>query len=212
MSPSDGCVRLALVAKRAAIGCAAVGLLGGFYLGVIYAQVRIQAGRNEARPADAIMVLGAAQWDGRPSPVLAARLDHALELWRARVAPVVVVTGGKLPADRVTEATASADYLIARGVPDAAILREVQGASTYESIAAAARFLVPAGRKRVVLVSDPYHMLRSKGIAAEVGLRGYGSPTRTSPQPGVRSKEFKEALGVAVGRIIGYRRLFRLTG
>ena len=168
--------------------------------------------RRFSRSVDAIIVLGAAQWDGRPSPVLAARLDHALDLWKHGFAPVIVVTGGKRPADRVTEATASADYLITRGVPDSSILREVQGASTYESLAATARFLKPQGWRRVLLVSDPYHMLRSKGIAAEVGLTPYGSPTRTSPQPGVRSKEFKEALGVSVGRVIGYRRLFRLTG
>lgn len=205
-------MRLGRVSRPLLRGALIGALVGVAYVGVTYVQVRRDAGRDEARSVDAIIVLGAAQWDGRPSPVLAARLDHALDLWKRGFAPMIVVTGGKRPADRVTEATASADYLITRGVPDSSILREVQGASTYESLAATARFLKPQGWRRVLLVSDPYHMLRSKGIAAEVGLTAHGSPTRTSPQPGVRSKELKEALGVSVGRVIGYRRLFRLTG
>lgn len=186
-------------------------LVLGYFFGTFF-QVRAQAGRDERRPADAIMVLGAAQFDGVPSPVLEARLSHALDLWREGVAPIIVVTGGKQPGDRVTEATASAEWLLANGVPDEAIRREVQGRTSWESIAASSRFLLAEGRGRVVLVSDPYHMLRIKGIAREVGLDPYTSPTRTSPEPNVLRHQVKEAAGVAVARFIGYRRLLRLTG
>jgi uncharacterized SAM-binding protein YcdF (DUF218 family) len=189
----------------------AVGL-GVLYVGVTYLQVRHQEGLDEARLADAIVVLGAAQFNGRPSPVLEARLSHAYDLWKQGLAPIIVVTGGKQPGDQFTEASTGATYLIGRGVPDKAIQREVQGASSWESIAASARFLKAAHRTKVILVSDPYHSLRIKGIAAEVGLTPYSSPTRTSPEHHVSSHEWKETLGVAVGRIIGYRRLLRITG
>ena len=182
------------------------------YLLVTFWQVRSHGGRDEARQADAIIVLGAAQFDGRPSPVLAARLDHGLDLWKQGLAPIIVVTGGKQPGDRVTEATASADYLLKRGVPDAVIRREVDGETTYASIAASARFLKAEGRHRVLVVSEPYHMLRTKGIGKEVGLAPFGSPTSNSPERHVFEHELKETLGVAVARFIGYRRLVRLTG
>ncbi len=187
-------------------------LVGLLYLFVTYFQVRRQEGRDEARKADAIMVLGAAQFNGKPSPVLEARLSHAFDLWQQGLAPIIVVTGGKQPGDTFTEASSGAEYLIARGVPDAAIRREVRGKTSWESIAASARFLKAEGRTSVLLVSDPYHSLRIKGIAAEVGLTPYSSPTRTSPELYVRSHEIKETFGVAVGRIIGYRRLLRITG
>ncbi len=187
-------------------------LVGLLYLFVTYLQVRHQEGRDEARKADAIMVLGAAQFNGKPSPVLEARLSHAFDLWQQGLAPIIVVTGGKQPGDTFTEASSGAEYLLARGVPDSAIRREVQGTTSWESIAASARFLKTEGLTSVLLVSDPYHSLRIKGIAAEVGLTPYSSPTRTSPELYVRSHEIKETFGVAVGRIIGYRRLLRITG
>jgi uncharacterized SAM-binding protein YcdF (DUF218 family) len=146
------------------------------------------------------------------SAVLEARLSHAYDLWQQGLAPIIVVTGGKQPGDQFTEASSGATYLIGRGVPEKAIQREVQGASSWESIAASARFLKAAKRTTVILVSDPYHSLRIKGIAAEVGLTPYSSPTRTSPEHYVTSHECKETLGVALGRIIGYRRLLRITG
>ena len=196
-----------------------VGLIGLFALVALYYlfnffQVWRSARNDEARPADAIVVLGAAQYDGRPSPVLAARLDHALALWREGLAPRIVVTGGKQEGDRYTEATAAAEYLIARGVPDAAILREVQGTSTWESLAATARILRNRGLERVLVVSDPYHSLRARETAREVGLEAYASPTLTSPVDGWSEwkRMFREAAGVGVARVIGYRRLLRLTG
>ena len=114
---------------------------GVLYLAVTFAQVYRAARRDEAQPAEAIVVFGTAQYDGEPSPVLAARLDHAIELYEAKLAPVVVVTGGNQPGDRFTEAAASATYLLERGVPDEDVLREVSGTSSWQSLAAVSEFL-----------------------------------------------------------------------
>src|SRR5262249_30254309 len=110
------------------------------YLAVTFVQVWMASRRDGARPSQAIIVLGAAQYNGQPSPVLAARLDHAIDLYRAHIAPVVVVTGGRQPGDQYTEAGASADYLHEHGVADRAILRETTGRTSWESLEAAARF------------------------------------------------------------------------
>jgi uncharacterized SAM-binding protein YcdF (DUF218 family) len=168
---------------------------------------------DQARTVDAIVVMGAAQYDGRPSPQLAARLDHALDLYERGLAPLVVTTGGKLPADRFTEAEASREYLVERGVPEAAILA-VEGATTLDSLALVADAMRGADRPTVLVVSDPFHSLRARLAAEEVGLEAYVSPTRTSPVRGVAAfrREVKEAAGVAVGRLVGFRRLQRLTG
>ncbi len=179
------------------------------YLLVTAVQVWLASRRDEARPAQAIVVLGAAQYNGLPSPDLAARLSHALALWHQRLAPRIVVTGGGEPGDRYTEASASADYLLARGVPDSDLLREVEGRNTYESLAATAAFLHRRGVTEVVLVSDPFHMARVNDIADQVGLTGYPSPTQTSPITGTAVVPYfaKETAAVAVGRVIGFRRL-----
>ena len=160
------------------------------------------------------MVLGAAQYDGTPSPALKARLDHALELWKAGVSPVIVVTGGKQEGDRFTEAASGANYLIARGVPDEAIMREVQGRNTYQSLASVAVFLKAKEITRVVLVSDPFHNLRMGSIAEEVGLHATESPSPNSPIGGfnlVRSM-VRETVAVSLGRIISFRRLTNFLG
>ncbi|PZS24115.1 MAG: hypothetical protein DLM54_00130 [Acidimicrobiales bacterium] len=179
------------------------------YLLVTAVQVWLASRRDEARPAQAIVVLGAAQYNGLPSPDLAARLSHALGLWRQRLAPRIVVTGGGQPGDRYTEASASADYLLARGVPESDLLREVEGRNTYESLAATAAFLHQRGISQVVLVSDPFHMARVGDIAGQVGLTGYTSPTQTSPISGTAVVPYfaKETAAVALGRVIGFRRL-----
>lgn len=178
------------------------------YLLVTFVQVH-QAGRHdEARPAQAIVVLGAAQYNGRPSAVLKARLDHAADLYKRHLAPVVWVTGGGQPGDRTTEASASADYLHTVGVPDSAIQREVQGTSSWQSLAAAAAIMKQHGVRDVILVSDPFHSLRIKAIASELGLVGHASPTRTSPIKGTTAIKYeaRETVAVAIGRIIGFRR------
>jgi uncharacterized SAM-binding protein YcdF (DUF218 family) len=179
------------------------------YFGVTFWQVWAASRWDQTRPVQAIVVLGAAQYNGRPSPVLVARLDHAYQLWHRGISDVIVVTGGRQPGDQFTEATASANYLLARGVPDAQVLREVSGRNSWQSLAAAAGFLKTRGRTEVLLVSDPFHDLRISLMAGELGLRAHVSPTRTSPIKGASAVGHmaKESAEVAVGRIIGFRRL-----
>jgi uncharacterized SAM-binding protein YcdF (DUF218 family) len=182
------------------------------YFAVTFVQVWRTSRHDGARPAQAVIVLGAAQFDGRPSAVLRARLDHAAELYRRKVAPVIVVTGGKMEGDRFTESQASANYLHTKGVPDGAILREATGRTSWQSLAAAARFLKERSIHDVVLVSDPFHAARIHGIASELGLEAATSPTRTSPIKGL--SEFRhmvtETAQVGVARVIGFRRLVRI--
>jgi uncharacterized SAM-binding protein YcdF (DUF218 family) len=137
--------------------------------------------RDEARQADAIVVLGAAQYDGRPSPVLRARLDHAVRLYQEGIAPRIIFTGGVGVGDTVSEAEVSRRYAMRAGVPDSAILLERVGVSTAESLAAVAELMNQAELRSAVLVSDPFHMLRLRIVASRHGLRAYSSPTRESP-------------------------------
>ncbi len=183
-------------------------LLGLVYGAFTFAQVWAAARRDQAQPAEAIVVLGTAQYNGRPSPVLKARLDHAVGLYRRKVAPVIVVTGGSRQGDQITEATASANYLLARGVPDTDVLREVSGSSSWQSLAAVSVFLEERSIDEVLLVSDPFHSYRIGAIADELGLKGRTSPTRTSPIGGLTEVQYmaRETVAVAVGRIIGFRR------
>ena len=137
--------------------------------------------RDQAQPADAIVVLGAAQYAGRPSPVLEARLDHAIALYRRGLAPRLVLTGGKARGDVTSEAESSARYARRHGVPASAIITEDQSRSTTEQMHAVARMSQLHELKRVVLVSDRFHMLRLLLTAARLDLSVYGSPTGSSP-------------------------------
>ena len=188
----------------------AAGLLAALvlYLGVTFFQVWRAARDDQARPAEAIVVFGTAQYNGVPSPVLAARLDHAIKLYERDLAPVIVVTGGNQPGDKFTEATASANYLIQRGVPDEDVLREVSGTTSWQSLAAAANFLDDRSIRDVLLVSDPFHSLRIRAMASELGLDGRSSPTKTSPIKGMTEARYmvRETVAVAVGRVVGFRR------
>jgi uncharacterized SAM-binding protein YcdF (DUF218 family) len=196
------------IALRVTLVLFAVGFV---YFTVTFVQVWMAARSDDARPSQAIVVLGAAQFDGRPSKVFQARLDHAADLYADGIAPTVVVTGGKQEGDRFTEAAAGADYLHSRGVPDGAILRETTSRSSWESLAATANFLEQRDITEVVLVSDPFHSLRIEAIADELGLDAVTSPTRTSPIRGFGEwrRFFTEAMRVSVGRIVGFGRLAR---
>ncbi len=187
-------------------------VLGVLYLAVTFVQVWRASTTDRAAVSDAIVVLGAAQYDGAPSPVLRSRLDHAIELREQQVADVIVVTGGNRPGDRTTEASASASYLLENGVPEASIMREVSGTNSWQSLAAAARFLRAEDMLDVVLVSSPYHALRTEAIAEEVGLRGRASPAaRSSESVASQAGNLgREALAVGIGRIIGFGRLVDL--
>lgn len=212
-SPDDPQRRTSVRRRRRRI-CFVVLLAAVGYFAINLIQVHLVGSDDQARPVDAIVVMGAAQYDGRPSPQLRARLDHVVDLWNAGLAPIVVVTGGKQPGDRFTESAASASYLIANGVDRAAIISEDRGHSSWESLSTVADMLAAVGAERVLLVSDPYHSLRIRLMAEDLGLTAYVSPTRTSPVTGATAfgKEVKEAAGVAVGRIIGFDRLLSITG
>jgi vancomycin permeability regulator SanA len=187
----------------------AVLLVALVYVTITFTQVWSASRQNEAVPAEAIVVLGAAQYDGRPSPVLRARLDHVVSLYADGIAPLVVVTGGSQKGDRFTEAAASAAYLSDHGVPGGAIERETTGSTSYESLAATARFLRERDITEVVLVSDPFHAYRIGAISREVGMHAAVSPTPSSAINGTERWRhlLKETGAVSVGRIIGYRRL-----
>ena len=205
-------------ARRRVLRRAVWVLLGLVVLGVGYFVVNLwlvyRTGEtDQARSVDAIVVLGAAQYDGRPSPQLQARLDHVVVLWDRGLAPMVITTGGKRPGDRFTEAEASAKYLEAKGVPSSAI-EQVPGTTSYDELVAARNLLRSRNLRRVLLVSDPYHSLRIRLVSQELGLVASVSPTPTSVVRGGRAfwLEVKEAAGVSVGRIIGFDRLLRITG
>jgi uncharacterized SAM-binding protein YcdF (DUF218 family) len=140
--------------------------------------------RDERQTVDAILVLGAAQWNGAPSPVLQARLDHAVDLYREGYAPRVAVMGGVGDGDVYSEAGVGADYLRQRGVAAEAIRAEDRGRSSLESIDGMAALLSAEGVRRVLLVSDPPHMLRILRMAQAAGLEAYGSPAAHSPAVG----------------------------
>lgn len=200
---------LRLLARLALV----VGLIGVAYLAVVTAQVLLGARSDVDQSAGAIIVMGAAQYDGVPSPALQRRLERALALWERGVAPLIVVTGGHRPGDRFNEATASRTWLHERGVPEDAILREVDGRNSYDQLAASERFLNDEGVQEVVLVSHRFHATRLRMIADEVGL----AATVAVASPGdlaLRSRArlaAREVVAVSLGQIIGFRRLRNLV-
>ncbi len=196
--------------RRAALAVLTAAVVGLVYVVVCVVQVSRAANDDQTRRVDAIVVLGAAQYDGRPSPQLQGRLDHAAELWQQNIAQFVVVTGGNQPGDRFTEADASRRYLVQHGVPDDVILSEDRGHTTFESLSAVRTVLAPQSLQSVLLVTDPYHALRSRLTAEEVGLDAAVSPVPDGPN-GFR-RRIGEGVGVAIGRVIGFGRLSGITG
>ena len=155
------------------------------------AAVLIWSSRDEARPAQAIVVLGAAQYAGKPSPVLRARLDHALDLWNRHLATLLILTGGTGAGDTTSEAAVGRTYAKKRGVPDSAIVVESEGRTTSESMRAVAGMLEVRGLQSALLVSDPFHMLRLRILARRFGFTPYTSPTQTSPISPNREQRWK---------------------
>jgi uncharacterized SAM-binding protein YcdF (DUF218 family) len=181
------------------------------YFAVSTALVARWMGKDERPRVDAIVVLGAAQYDGRPSAIYEARLAHALDLYNGGVAPLLVFTGGRGPGDRFTEGGTGARWATERGVPASAVLTEESSRTTYQNLAGAKRALEgrdpDRGRRpRVVVVSDPFHMFRAVKQAADLGLDAYPSPTRTSPLSASRLKltelVLREDLAIA-GYLLG---------
>lgn len=154
--------------------------------------------QDEARPVGAIVVLGAAQYVGKPSPVLRARLDHAISLFKRKLAPTLIVTGGRGTGDTTSEAAVSQRYAVQHGVPATAILLETEGRTTSESMAGVAALMGSRNRRDVLLVSDPFHMLRLTILARRHGLIPYASPTPTSPIAASPSMRWKYALSESI--------------
>lgn len=176
------------------------------YFVATFFQVWMATRWDDREPSDAIVVLGAAQYNGTPSPALRGRLDHAYDLWEAKISQLVVLTGSKQSGDRFTEAYAGFQYLLDRGIPEPSLLVVDDGTSTWESVAATARVLRPRGLTNVTLVSDPFHSFRLVGIADEAGLTAEVSPTDASVTIGQVAREW---MIVSVGRIVGYQRVVR---
>ena len=153
---------------------------------------------DQARPAESIVVLGAAQYDGHPSPVLRARLDHAVDLWNHQMARIVILTGGQGVGDTTSEAAVGRSYVKKRGVPDGAILLDSEGRTTRASLLAVSRLLSNRGMKTAILVSDPFHMLRLWVLSRRFGMIPYTSPTRTSPISPNRGERWRYMLSESV--------------
>lgn len=148
-------------------------------LAILVYAIMHQARLDERAPADVIVVLGTAQWNGRPSPDLKARLDHAYDLYHDGYAPMIVLTGGTGVGDVYSESKVSKTYLEGLGVPTSA-LRTVGGLTTWQNLQEARATQLRAN-ERVLLVSDPFHMFRVKRMAQDLGLIALTSPTQTSP-------------------------------
>jgi uncharacterized SAM-binding protein YcdF (DUF218 family) len=181
------------------------------YFVVTLVQVWLTSRHYDPRPAQAIVVMGAAQYDGVPSPDLRARLNEALLLFHQGEAGVVAVTGSKEKGDQFTEAEAGARYLETKGVPSTAII-EAGGDDTWQSLSDVAPMLKARGDTKILMVTDPFHEDRSMAIASQLGLTPYPTPTQTSPITGWATVPYflKEAVGVSLGRAVGYQHLHAL--
>nr|WP_207223852.1 YdcF family protein [Pseudonocardia sediminis] len=146
---------------------------------------------DDQQPVDAVVVLGAAQYNGEPSSVLAARLRHAAQLFDDGVAPRIVTVGGSQSGDQFTEAEASRNYLIGRGVPASSVIAVNEGADTLRSVQAVAAKASEQGWESALLVSDPWHSLRARTMARDAGLDAWTSPTRSGPMVQTREAQFR---------------------
>jgi len=183
------------------------------YLAVCVGQVWWTGSTDQARSVEAIVVMGVAQYDGRPSPQLQARLDHVITLWNAGTAPLVVTTGGNQPGDRFTEAEASQRYLVEAGVPESAIILENLGSSTLDSLRRVHDILANQDITEILIVTDAYHAARSRMVARDLGMVAHVSATPTSVVTGSENvrRHIEEGLGVALANFIGFEALERLT-
>lgn len=185
---------------------AALALLGLVYLVSLVVRITLDGSRDERPDADVIIVLGAAQADGRPMPVFQARLDHALVLYRDGHAPYLFFTGGKRPGDRFTEAETGRRYALARGVPDSAIFTEHQGRTTWQSLQQAAHQLRRERLRRVILVSDPFHAFRLRRMARDLDMQAAVSPVPHSRIRRLSTRAFftaRETAAYALYRLFG---------
>jgi uncharacterized SAM-binding protein YcdF (DUF218 family) len=187
--------------RRTVWNVAALGLSAFLiYVAILTIQIERQSTRDEAQPADIIVVLGAAEYSGRPSPVLKARLDHALELYTRKFAPRIMTTGGAGGDPLFTEGGVGRLYLISKGVPSEAIVVETEGESTAYSMAAAGEIMRRMGLTSCIVVSDGYHIYRVKKMLEFRGLKVYGSPRPSYPRNNVLERwlYIRQAIGYAL--------------
>lgn len=190
--------------KPLLIGLVVLAGLLAAYFALNYALVRSAADDDDTRPADVIVVLGAAQFDGTPSPVFANRLDHAYGLWNDDLADTIITTGANQEGDRFTEGFSGYLYLRELGVPDQDLITVIDGTDTWEQMTATANQMAAQGFSSALLVSDGYHNYRLREIADEVGVEAWVSPTNLAHDT---SSYVREATAVSIGRVTGYRRL-----
>lgn len=172
-------------------------LLGAGYITYLAYRVYAQSSVDEARAADIILVMGAAEYRGKPSPALRARLDHGLDLYRRKLAPRILTTGGAGGDPIFTEGEVGRDYLVRRGVPSEAILLENEGESTIHSISVAAEIMRQNNLRSALVVSDGYHLFRAKKMLQAQGFQAYGSPRPFEPKGTWRETwlYFRQAIG-----------------
>ena len=187
-----------------AVGLALLLVVAVFgYLVHVAAQIQRESTIDEEHAADAIVALGAAEYSGRPSPVLEARLNHALYLYLKHLAPRIITTGGAGGDPIFTEGSVSRDYLTHRGVPAEAIVVENEGSTTARSIVAVSEIMRRMNMKSAIVVSDGYHIYRVKKMLEASGISVYGSPRPSTPESGIREKwlYFRQAVGYALWRV-----------
>lgn len=172
---------IARILKWASVAAVLLSIAVGIYWVYLYRQIRDSAGRDEARAADAIVVLGAAQYNGHPSPVLQARLDHALDLYKRGLSKSIITTGGYGPDPNFSEAHVSTEYLVQHGVDPGDITTEQGSMTTHDSIRAAVVLMEAKEWKSALVVSDGFHLYRLKQMFQDAGITAYTSPAPTSP-------------------------------
>lgn len=156
-------------------------LAGAWFEWSLYTAIRRQAHKDEARPADAMVIFGAAEYNGAPSPVFKARLDHAMELDDRDLAPIIITTGGSGGDSHFTEGGVARDYLIQQGVAEAKILSETRSDTTYDSVRAVTQILQQRHAHTCIVVSDGFHLCRIKLMFHTLGITAYASPAPDSP-------------------------------
>jgi uncharacterized SAM-binding protein YcdF (DUF218 family) len=191
--------------KRAAtlLAMALVTFVPG-YLIALSVRIGRQSTRDEAHPADAIVVMGAAEYRGHPSPVLKLRLDHAVQLYQQRLAPYIMTTGGPGGDKSFTEGGVGRSYLIDRGVPAESIIVETEGDSTAWSLTAASEIFRRMGLRSCIIVSDGYHIFRVKRILEQEGFTVYGSPREEAGETNYAKQWWlylRQAVGYSLWRI-----------
>ena len=175
-----------------------------------FVRVHSMGSKHAVRDADVIVVMGAAQYDGRPSEMLLRRLDAALSLWKGKRAEWIAVTGGNRAGDRFTEAGTSAAWLVKHGVPETRILREETGTSTWQSLSGLKRVLYDNGIGTALVVTTDWHEARAVLSLRELGFSA--EPASAGPAQSTASRWVRETIAVGVGRIIGFRTLHAVTG